>query len=66
MKTRIEELKVYVDGQSEMIIGINKAIENDNFRPSVEQRATIDYICSQGRKALIEIERLEQLMKDLS
>lgn len=61
---RINELKEYVDKQRELIIGINNAIENDGFRPSESQQATINYICQQGKSGLKEIERLEGLKKN--
>ena len=49
IENRINELKEYVDKQRELIIGINNAIENDGFRPSKSQQATINYICQQGK-----------------
>ncbi|WP_332027533.1 hypothetical protein [Kaistella sp.] len=63
IENRINELKEYVDKQRELIIGINNAIENDGFRPSESQQATINYICQQGKWGLKEIERLEELKK---
>jgi len=60
---RINELKEYVDKQRELIIGINNAIENEGFRPSKSQQATIDYICQRGKSGLKEIEKLEELKK---
>jgi hypothetical protein len=60
IENRINELKVYVDKQREVINGINNAIENDGFRPSQSQQVTINYICQQGKWGLKEIERLEE------
>ena len=64
IENKINELKEYVDKQRELIIGINNAIENDGFRPSKSQQATINYICQQGKSGLKEIERLEGLKKN--
>ena len=60
---RIIELKSYVDKQRELIIGINSAIEDDGFIPSDSQQTMIDYICQQGKWALKEIEKLDELKK---
>lgn len=64
IETRINELKEYVDKQRELVILLNNEIENNGFRPSSIQQAEINYICEQGRKSLIEIERLEKLKKE--
>ncbi len=64
--SRIRELKNYVDKQRTLIIGINNAIENDNFRPNLSQQKVIDHICEQGKTTLKEIKRLEKLMNNLS
>ena len=63
IENTINELKEYVDKQTELIFGINNAIENDGFVPSESQQVTIDYICQQGKFGLKEIERLEGLKK---
>ncbi|MEI6139550.1 MAG: hypothetical protein WCP85_09810 [Mariniphaga sp.] len=63
IETRINELKEYVDKQRELIIGINNAIENEDFHPSISQQATLNYICQQGKWGLKEIEKLEELKK---
>ena len=60
---RIEEVKEHIDKYRELIIGINDAIENDDFQPSASQQVTIDYICQQGKSGWEEIERLEELKK---
>lgn len=61
IEKRINELKEYIDKQRELITGINDAIENDGFKPTKDQQVIIDYICTQGRTYLGEIERLEKL-----
>ncbi len=61
IENRLNELKVYVDKQRELIIGINDAIENDGFKPSSDQQVIIDYICNEGQTYLKEIERLKKL-----
>lgn len=66
IEKRINELKEYVDKQRELIIGINKAIENEGLLPSESQQATIDYICQQGKCGLKEIEKLEKFKRDLN
>ncbi len=65
IEKRIEELKSYVDGHRELIVGLNNAIENDGFVPSKSQQVTIDYICQQGTEGMKEIERLYQLLQML-
>ena len=61
IENRINELKVYVDKQRDLIKGINDAIEKDGFKPTQSQQVTIDYICNQGQTYLLEIERLKKL-----
>ncbi len=63
IENRINELKEYVDKQRELIVGINNAIEKEGFRPSESQKATINYICQQGKRGLKEIERIDELKK---
>ena len=58
IEIRIRELKSYVNKQREVIIGINNEIENSEFKPSLNQQGTIDYICQQERIFIKEIERL--------
>lgn len=60
---RINELKQYVEKQSELILLLNHEIENNGFRPSDIQQTEIDYICEQGKQSLKEMERLEELKK---
>lgn len=58
---RIIELKELVEKQRLLIIGINNAIENDGFIPSLSQQQKIDYICEHGKNALKEIKKLDVL-----
>lgn len=65
VEERIDELNEQVEKYQEIIKVINDEIENGDLVPSPNQKTTIDYFCSQGRKFLGEIERLEKLMENI-
>lgn len=66
IENRIEELSIRVNDYRKIIVSINDEIESGNFKPSEAQKKTISYVANQGRKALVEIERLEGLINDIT
>lgn len=65
LKDRIEELKKYVDNLRTIIKAVNRDIEDGTLVPNAQQQALIDHTASQGRKALADIEKLEELMNNM-
>ena len=65
VEERINELQEQVEKYQEIIKVINDEIENGDLVPSQNQKATIDYFCTQGRKFLGEIDRLEKLLENI-
>lgn len=65
VEERIDQLVKKVTDYREMITSINDDIENGKLVPSDSQKVSISYIATQGREALAEIERLENLLNIL-
>jgi hypothetical protein len=60
---RLKELQVRVENLREMISIINKEIESGELVLSDSEQSVIDYTALQGRNALKEIKRLEELLR---